>query len=164
MSEHSAPSDDPSHDPCETIADILDERDDALAVAESLTGGLLADRFASSEGASEWFRGGVVAYQKQVKFDVLDVPEGPVVTEEAAVAMARGVRALMDATITVGVTGAGGPDPQDGQPPGTVWIAVVGEDGPRTREHHFDGDPPEVIEQAHAAAVDLLLAVLQGRA
>lgn len=151
-------------DPCARIADILRQREDRLAVAESLTGGLLANRFAASEGASEWFRGGVVAYQKDVKFAVLGVPEGPVVTEEAAVAMAEGVRRLLDATVSVGVTGAGGPDPQDGQPPGTVWVAVTGPDGPRTRKHRFDGGPPEVIEQAHAAAVALLLDVLRNGA
>jgi nicotinamide-nucleotide amidase len=149
-----------SEDPCDRIAELLGEREDTLAVAESLTGGLLADRFASSGGASDWFRGGVVAYQKAVKFSVLDVPEGPVVTEEAAIAMATGVRRLLGADVAIGVTGAGGPDPQDGQPPGTVFVAVVGEDQTRTRAHHFDGEPPEVIEQAHEAAVALLLEVL----
>jgi nicotinamide-nucleotide amidase len=153
-----------STDTCSKIADILTGRDHRLAVAESLTGGLLADRFASTAGASDWFCGGVVAYQKAVKFAVLDVPEGPVVTEEAAIAMADGVMRLMAADVAVAVTGAGGPDPQDGQPPGTVWLAVVGHDDVRTtRLHRFDGDPEEVIDAAHHAAVDLLLEVLEER-
>ena len=63
-----------------------------LAIAESLTGGLAASRVVNVPGSSEWFKGGVVAYDSQVKFDVLDVPEGPVVSEAAAKAMADGVR------------------------------------------------------------------------
>jgi nicotinamide-nucleotide amidase len=95
-----------------------------LAVAESLTGGLLASAFARASGASEWFRGGVVAYSSSVKYDLLGVPAGPVVSEAAAVAMARGAGRLLEADVAVAVTGVGGPDPQDGQPPGTVWAAT----------------------------------------
>src|SRR5581483_6217817 len=65
-----------------------------LGVAESLTGGLIASRIVSVPGTSAWFKGGVVSYATHVKYDVLGVPEGPVVTLEAAEAMARGVRAL----------------------------------------------------------------------
>lgn len=133
-----------------------------LAVAESLTGGLLANRFAAAADAAEWFRGGVVAYQKRVKFSVLDVPEGPVVTEEAAAAMARGAQRVLAADVALAVTGAGGPEPQDGQPPGTVWAAALTADGTLlTREHHFDGEPPEVCDQAADAAVALLVEALE---
>jgi nicotinamide-nucleotide amidase len=95
-----------------------------LAVAESLTGGLLASAFARASGASKWFRGGVVAYSSAVKYDLLDVPRGPVVSEPAALAMARGVGHLLEADVAVAVTGVGGPGLQDGEPPGTVWIAT----------------------------------------
>jgi nicotinamide-nucleotide amidase len=142
--------------------ELLEQREQKLAVAESLTGGLLSNRFAAAPGASEWFRGGIVAYQKPVKFALLEVPEGPVVTEEAAVAMAQGVRALLNADVALAVTGAGGPDPQDGQPPGTVWIAVSTDGRCTTREHHFSGEPPEVCDQAATASVALLLEVLSG--
>jgi nicotinamide-nucleotide amidase len=95
-----------------------------LAVAESLTGGLLAGAFARASGSSEWFRGGVVAYSSTVKHDLLDVPEGPVVSKEAAEAMAAGAGRLLKADIALAVTGVGGPDSQDGEPPGTVWAAT----------------------------------------
>jgi nicotinamide-nucleotide amidase len=80
----------------ETMEDVvaaqLSSRGLTLAVAESLTGGLIASRLVNVPGASAWFRGGVVSYASQVKFDVLGVPEGPVVSGEAAEAMAVGVR------------------------------------------------------------------------
>ena len=84
-----------------------------LAVAESLTGGLLASAFARASGSSEWFRGGIVAYSSAVKYDLLDVPGGPVVSEAAAVAMARAAGRLLNADVAVAVTGVGGPDPHD---------------------------------------------------
>ena len=104
------------------MGSALKDRGHTLAVAESLTGGLLASTFAQASGSSEWFRGGIVAYSSAVKYDLLDVPDGPVVSEAAAVAMARGASVLLQADVAV--TGAGGPDPQDGQPPGTVWAAT----------------------------------------
>src|SRR6202035_5350359 len=88
-----------------------------FGVAESLTGGLIASRLVNVAGASSWFRGGVVAYDSQVKFDVLGVPEGPVVTAEAAEAMASGVRKLLGSDIGLSVTGVAGPEEQDGPAP-----------------------------------------------
>ena len=80
-----------------------------LAIAESLTGGLAASRVVNVPGSSDWFKGGVVAYDSQVKFDVLDVPEGPVVSEDAAKAMADGVRRLLKADVGISTTGVAGP-------------------------------------------------------
>ena len=79
---------------------------------------------AKASGSSEWFRGGIVAYSSAVKYRLLGVPDGPVVSEAAAVAMARGVGRLLEADVAVAVTGVGGPEPQDGEPPGTVWAAT----------------------------------------
>ena len=80
-------------------------------------------------GSSDWFKGGVVAYDSQVKFDLLDVPEGPVVSEDAAKAMADGVRRVLHADVGIATTGVAGPAEQEGQPPGTVWLGVaVGDD------------------------------------
>ena len=84
-----------------------------LAVAVSLTGGLLASAFARASGSSGWFRGGIVAYSSAVKHDLLGVPGGPVVSEAAAAAMARAAGRLLEADVAVAVTGVGGPDPQD---------------------------------------------------
>lgn len=85
---------------------------------------MLANAFARASGSSKWFRGGIVAYSATVKYDVLDVPHGPVVSEVAALAMARGVDRLLDADVAVAVTEVGGPDSQDGEPPGAVWAAT----------------------------------------
>jgi nicotinamide-nucleotide amidase len=91
----------------------------------NLTGGLVASRIVSVPGASEWFKGGVVAYDSQVKVDLLGVPEGPVVSEAAAMAMADGVRRRLGADVGLATTGVAGPAEQEGQPPGTVWLGVA---------------------------------------
>jgi nicotinamide-nucleotide amidase len=96
-----------------------------LAVAESLTGGLVASRLVGVPGASNWFRGGVVSYASDVKFDVLGVPRGPVVSADAAIAMAVGVRDRLRADVGLGVTGVAGPDEQEGQPVGTVFVGLA---------------------------------------
>ncbi|WP_109525723.1 MULTISPECIES: CinA family protein [Nocardia] len=128
-----------------------------IAVAESLTAGHLAAALGAAPDAAGWFRGGVVAYSRHVKHRVLGVPEGPVVCETSAAAMAVGVAALMEADLAVAVTGAGGPDPQDGHPPGSVWFAVAAR-GTRSAVHHrFDGGPEQVIDRTVEYALRLLL-------
>lgn len=146
---------------CEHIAELAVRRKLGIAVAESLTSGQIAAALGAAPNASDWFLGGVVAYTHQVKYDVLDVPEGPVVTAEAAAAMAAGVRRLTSAQVTVAVTGAGGPEGQDGQPPGTVFIGACTADRLHTEHHHFDGEPEVVLERTVEAALRLLLAMLQ---
>ena len=130
-----------------------------IAVAESLTGGRICAALAAAESASEWFRGGVVAYASEVKRAVLHVAGGPVVSAEAARAMGVGVRDLLDADVGVAVTGAGGPAPQDDQEPGTVFLAVVdGSDaGSEPVRRHIDGDPGEVCAAAVTEALTLLV-------
>jgi nicotinamide-nucleotide amidase len=128
-----------------------------LAVAESLTGGGLSAKLAAAPGASAWFRGGIVAYASEVKFDVLGVPRGPVVSEVAATAMADGVCRLLGADVAVAVTGVAGPDEQDGQPPGTVWMALHDPDGTAACLRHFDGEPAQVVDATCDAAVAWLL-------
>lgn len=104
----------------------LDRRGLTLAVAESITGGYLAGRICAVDGASKVFRGGVVAYSSDVKFDLLDVPEGPVVTEAAARAMADGVRRRFGADLGLATTGVAGPTTAEGRPVGTVCVAISG--------------------------------------
>jgi nicotinamide-nucleotide amidase len=108
------------------VAALLVEQGLTLAVAESLTGGLVAARLVNVVGASTWFRGGVVSYASDVKHSLLDVPPGPVVSEAAARAMATGVRSVLGADVGLAVTGVAGPDPQDGEVPGTVFMGVAG--------------------------------------
>lgn len=132
-----------------------------LAVAESLTGGLVASRIVAVPGSSDWFEGGVVAYASQVKFDLLDVPGGPVISEAAAMAMADGVRRRLGADVGVATTGVAGPAEQEGQPPGTVWLGVaVGEDVTATFIR-LPGDRERVRQLAVISLMDLLRRRLQ---
>ena len=107
------------------VLDALRSRGWTLALAESLTGGLIGSRLTAVPGASDVFRGGLVSYASDVKFDLLDVPEGPVVSEEAVAAMAHGAAKLLGADCAIAVTGVAGPDPLEGQDPGTVWMATL---------------------------------------
>ena len=107
------------------VLDLLRERGQTLALAESLTGGLVASRLTAIPGASDVFRGGVVSYASDVKFDLLEVSPGPVVNEPAAVEMAEGVQRLLNADIGLSLTGVAGPAEQDGVPVGTVCIGVA---------------------------------------
>ncbi len=96
-----------------------------LAVAESVTGGYMAGRICAVPGASKVFRGGVVAYTPEMKRSVLGVSAGPVVSEEAAMEMAEGVRRLTGADIGLATTGVAGPDALEGQRPGTVFVGLA---------------------------------------
>jgi nicotinamide-nucleotide amidase len=128
-----------------------------LAVAESLTGGLLASHFARREDASDWFLGGVVAYQRSPKERLLGIGEAPVVSSAAAASMAAGAADLFGAAVAVAVTGVGGPGPEDGVAAGTVWIAVRTPAGTSTSLHRFPGSPDEVCGATVRSATELLL-------
>ncbi|MFQ6171605.1 CinA family protein [Oryzobacter sp. R7] len=132
-----------------------------VGAAESLTSGAVSSVLGAAPHASDWYRGAVVAYSKEVKFHLLGVRRGPVVTSTAAVSMARGARRELGADIAVATTGAGGPDPEDGQPPGTVWLAVAWPGGVDAEELHVEGDPEQVVTAATARAVALLREVLE---
>ncbi|MGD0440739.1 MAG: competence/damage-inducible protein A [Acidimicrobiales bacterium] len=107
------------------VGGLLLERGWTLGIAESLTGGLLAARVVGVPGASEWFRGAVVAYDAAVKQSVLGVPEGPVVTRDAAVAMAEGARRVLHADVGLATTGVAGPTEQEGRRVGTVVVGLA---------------------------------------
>jgi nicotinamide-nucleotide amidase len=139
------------------VARVLVDRGLTLAVAESLTGGLVSSRLVNVPGASGWFRGGIVSYATDVKYDLLWVPEGPVVTAEAAAAMAEGVRRRLRADIGLAVTGVAGPDEQEGQPPGTVFMAVaMGAGEPVVVRVGLPGDRDRVRQFACISLLDLL--------
>ena len=144
----------------ERIAELAQERDHSVATAESLTSGAVASRLGAAPGAASWFRGGLVCYHDEVKHEVLDVDDGPVVTDKAARQMAEGVARLLSADLAVATTGAGGPDEQDGQPPGTVFVAVCTRGRLRCEEFHFEGEPEDVVARSTTAALELLLAAL----
>ena len=134
-----------AYDVAETVSRRAQEAGLTVATAESLTCGQVAAHLGAASSSSSWFQGGVVAYDDEVKYKVLGVPRGPVISEDCGNAMAEGVRRLLDADVAVAVTGVGGPDEQEGEPPGTVYIAVAAAEGGTCRHHRFDGDPKDVI-------------------
>lgn len=144
----------------EMIAEFAKALDLRIAVAESLTSGAVASALGKAADAGEWFAGGVVAYSESVKFEVLGVTPGPVVTAECAEQMAVGVRELLDVDITVALTGAGGPGPVEGQPAGTVYLGWSADDESGSYGGVFAGDPQEVIDQAILASLRLILELL----
>ena len=142
------------------VLDLLRAQGWTLALAESVTGGLVSGRLTGVAGASEVFRGAVVSYASEVKFDVLGVEEGPVVTEEAAIAMAEGARKVLGADVGLALTGVAGPSEQDGMRPGTLFAAValpLGEPDRVTSVHvRLPGDREMMRQLSVISALDLL--------
>lgn len=144
----------------ERVGELALARRRTIAVAESLTGGMIASTLAQAQHASEWFRGSLVAYSTPVKHQLLEVPAGPVVSSDAATAMARSVRKLLLADISVAVTGAGGPAAQGGHEPGTVFLAVDGGGREQVLRLDLPGEPATVCAAATLAALDALVSTL----
>ena len=144
----------------ETMEDVVARRLVArgltLGVAESVTGGIIASRLVGIAGASKWFRGGVVSYASEVKFDLLGVPEGPVVSGEAAKAMAQGVRRVIGSDVGLSVTGVAGPEEQDGQPAGTVFVGISIGDNLEEVALRLPGDRPRIRNYSAISALDAL--------
>ncbi|MDD7965756.1 CinA family protein [Actinomycetospora lemnae] len=134
-----------------------------LAIVESLTGGLVCSDLAASPGSSEWFRGGVVAYDRTTKHGALGVPDGPVVSEPAVRTMAEKAADLLGADLTLAVSGAGGPEPQDDQPPGTVWFAIDDKGSTEAWVEQFETDEPgEVLKNTRIRSLQAILDHLGG--
>lgn len=140
----------------DAIAARLLSRHATLAVAESVTGGLIASRLVNVNGASRWFRGGIVSYASEVKFNLLGVPEGPVVSAEAAQAMAIGVRQALGSDIGLSVTGVAGPEEQDGQPAGTVFVGIAIGNAIEHVQLRLPGDRPRIRAYASISALNAL--------
>lgn len=150
----------------ETVHDLLKDRDETVATAESLTGGRLAALLTEAPGASETYVGGAVTYATEAKIGVLGVDEAivdkhGVVSAECARAMARGVRALMGATYAVSTTGVAGPDDQEGKPPGTVYVGVAGPGGDSALALDLVGDRGEIQERTCAEALSALAGTIK---
>ena len=143
------------------VLDLLRGRGLTLGVAESLTGGMMGSRICDVPGASDVFRGSVVSYASDVKFQVLGVPEGPVVSAEAASAMAAGARRVLGADVGVAVTGVAGPDSQDGLDPGVVFVGfdlgpAGGDVGPQAFEVRLFGGRQQIRQFAVITALSAL--------
>lgn len=154
-----------------SILELCRQRGIKLGFAESLTGGALCSAFVDVPGASDVVLGSVVAYDPAVKHALLRVDQGliserGVVNAEAAEQMARGGLALFqqaDASgnqhlLVVATTGVAGPTEQDGQPVGTVFIAIAGRDQVTVSQHGFTGDRASI----RLASIDAALAELAG--
>ncbi|NNU28243.1 CinA family protein [Isoptericola sediminis] len=131
-----------------------------LGVAESLTAGMVAAELATVPGASAVLRGGVVAYATDLKASLLGVDRALLasrgaVDADVAGAMAQGARAATGADVGLATTGVAGPDPQDGRPPGLVFVAVATPEGTAVRRCDLTGDRPAVRSGAVAAVLDL---------
>lgn len=137
----------------------------SLAVAESLTGGLLSASIVDVPGASAVFRGGLVVYATDLKRDLAGVSgallaeRGPV-DPDVALALADGARRVCRADWGLATTGVAGPEPQNGVPVGTIYVACRGPDGGEVRGLTLEGNRPRIRGGAVAAALDLLAELL----
>lgn len=150
------------------VLDVLRGRGETLAVAESLTGGLLAATIVDVPGASRVFRGGLVVYATDLKSTLAGVPadllgERGAVDPDVAAALAAGARRVCGADWGLGTTGVAGPDPQDGVPVGTVFVAAAGPSGgPVVRRLTLPGERAAIRSGAVAAALTVLGDLLSG--
>lgn len=160
-------------DPARAVLRLLEERGATLAVAESLTGGLVAALLVGVPGASTVFRGGAVVYATDAKAAVLGVDADLLdrrgaVDGDVAVEMARGARRLFEADVAVATTGVAGPEPQDGHDPGDVFVAVdaeprvAGATATAVERLCLPGDRASVRAAAVEAALDLARRLLLG--
>ncbi|MFI5931187.1 CinA family protein [Actinoplanes sp. NPDC051494] len=143
------------------VAGLLAARGETLAVAESLTGGLLAATVVEVPGVSAVFRGGFVVYATDLKHALAGVPadllaeRGPV-DPDVAQALAEGARQRCGADWGVATTGVAGPDPQGGKPVGTVFVGVAGATHKFARELSLTGDRGDIRRAAVLSALALL--------
>jgi nicotinamide-nucleotide amidase len=138
------------------VLDLLRRRGWSLALAESVTGGLVSARLTGVAGASDVLRGGIVSYASEVKFDLLDVPVGPVVNEATARAMADGARRRLGADVGLALTGVAGPAEQDGRPAGTLCMGFAIGDTVDAITRQLPGHRQQMRELSVITALDAL--------
>jgi nicotinamide-nucleotide amidase len=150
------------------VVRAIKEKGLTLTVAESLTGGYLSGRICQVPGVSAIYRGGVVAYNTDIKHEMLGVAEGPIITEQAAAAMAEGACRVFGADVGIATTGVAGPDEAEGKPVGTVCMAVSlpvgeGEDRERytkTATIRLPGDRERIRQFSTITVLDMLRRLL----
>jgi nicotinamide-nucleotide amidase len=146
----------------QVVGELLRKRNATLATAESCTGGLLAGRITEMAGSSEYFQEGVVTYSNEAKTRLLGVPASMIekhgaVSEQVAEAMAKGVRALANATFGIGITGVAGPGGgSEEKPVGLVYIGLADIDDVTVRKFIFPGDRQFIRTLSVNAALDML--------
>jgi len=149
------------------IIHVLRERNETLSTAESLTAGSVSSAIVRISGASEVFVGGLTAYRDEIKISHLHVDpalisEHTSVSEQVAVAMAKGARESFGTTWAISTTGVAGPNPLDGHPVGVVWVAI---DGPvsQTIELSLSGERESIRNAATASAIATFARILRHR-
>lgn len=141
---------------------FLQMRGATLAVAESCTGGMLAQRITSVSGSSRYFVGGAVVYSNELKSEMAGVPADMIerhgaVSREVAAALAEGIRYRCDSTFGVGITGVAGPTGgTEAKPVGLVYHALAGANGTEVIERHYPGDRNRVRRFASQLALDMI--------
>lgn len=157
------------------VVRLLTVKGRTLAVAESLTGGLVAAEITSVPGASKVFRGSVTAYATELKHELLGVDAALLtargaVDPQVAAEMAAGVRKALGTDWGIATTGVAGPEPQDGQAVGTVFVAVDGPlradsgsaGGGKVEALRLNGDREEIRRESVRSVLALLLKELAG--
>lgn len=153
---------DPDAELAETVAALLAGR--TVATAESCTAGRVAAALASAEGAADFFRGALVAYQVPVKQQLLGVSSTKVLNLRTAEEMAAGAARLLSAPVAVATTGVAGGEPVDGVPAGTVFIGTTVDGSTSSARHWFAGEPEEVCAAAARQALRDLVGALRAHA
>ena len=139
------------------VLDLLRSRGLTLGLAESVTGGLVAGRLTNVAGSSDVLRGSIVSYASEVKFDVLGVTPGPVVSESVAVEMATGARRVLGSDVGLALTGVAGPADQDGVKPGTLCVGLALPDGStQSRTLQLPGVRDQMRQLSVISALDFL--------
>ncbi|HEX5114606.1 MAG TPA: CinA family protein [Pseudonocardiaceae bacterium] len=151
----------------QTIVQLLIERGETVATAESLTGGMVTAVLTTVPGSSAVVRGGLVVYASDLKTSLAGVPaqllaEYGAVHPEVALALAAGARTVCRADWGIGLTGVAGPDPQDGVAPGRVYLGIAGPAGTTCHELDLTGGRHAVRSASVVAALRALHAALTG--
>ena len=144
------------------VVELLKARNQTVATAESLTAGLLCATIVDTPGASAVVRGGLIVYATELKHELAGVDqqlldEHGAVHPEVAIQLAEGARKRCNSDWGIGLTGVAGPDPQDGHPPGEVWIAVASSTGARSLRLELGGDRDAVRRETVDAVLELAL-------
>jgi nicotinamide-nucleotide amidase len=146
----------------ELVHNILIERGETLAVAESCTGGVIASKFTAQAGASAYFLCGVVSYSNEAKSNVLgvdmsDIAQYGAVSEQVAKAMALGAKAISGANFAISTTGIAGPTGgSEAKPVGTVWIGIATPERCFAVRKNCGTDRSQIISRAAAYAIAML--------
>ena len=146
---------------------MLNNRNETISVAESLTAGGLANALTSASGSSSIFIGGLTAYRNEIKIEMLGVDsklieENTVVSEEVAIAMADGAIKKFGSTWAIATTGVAGPGPLEGHLPGEVWIAIRGPIN-QAIQLTLEGNREQVRSGTISTAIATLARILKAR-